>query len=137
MIHGLRHRLGRGLREVLVTEFDVASVRSFLKQFKSAVRQHRGEPLVFETMDELANLGLTRKNVVQEMLSLSVEDYSSGPDPDHGAPGEIWVFGTSIGGAEVYVKLKLADYEGSSIPKCLSFHRANEPLYYPFRDKPV
>jgi hypothetical protein len=133
----LRHRTGRGLREVLLTEFDEASVRTFLKQFKSAARRRHGGLGVFEANDVLADLGVTRKSCVDEILSLSVEDYSSGPDPDHGAPGEIWVFGVSINGVEVYIKLKLAEYEGHPIPKCLSFHRANEPLYYPFRNSAV
>jgi len=116
-----------------LAEFDKASVRAFLKRFKRAVRDRRSQLPIFEDNDAIAELGLTRKNCVEEILCLSVEDYHSGPDPDHDAQGYVWTFGSSIRGHEVYIKLKLAEWNGEDKPKCLSFHRAKQALKYPFR----
>ena|SRR3990167_4217765 len=51
-------------------------------------------------------------------------------------PGDVWIFGKQIGGKEVYIKLKIAQGGQEKIAKCLSFHAAKYPLYFPFQDKP-
>ena len=80
----------------------------------------------------LLALGITRQHRRQVILSLTCDDYSSGPSPDIAYPGEpVWVFGAVVEGTEVYIKLKLPP-EGK--PTCISFHPAERRIEYPFRD---
>ena len=65
-------------------------------------------------------------------MTLSVENYCEGPNPDRDRPGDIWVFGKPVGTEEIYIKLKIAQVGKEKIAKCLSFHTANFPLCYPF-----
>jgi len=86
-----------------------------------------------ENQQSLADLGLTRENRKDIILSLTVQDYCSGPEPDKDQLGEIWVFGKEVGDHEVYIKLKIADTGSMKIAKCISFHAAMYPLNYPFK----
>ena len=109
--------------------------RSFLAEFKEVVSSGRGLDLIprAETNDTLHELGLTKKNVVDEILDLSVYDYSAGPLPDRDRPGSVWVLGREIFGREIYIKLKIAQVGANRIAKCISFHEADYPLNYPLR----
>ena len=78
-------------------------------------------------------LGLTRKTVELEILSLSVVDYSSGPKADRDRAGEVWIFGKAINEHEIYIKLKIVEIEETKIAKCISFHEAEFSLTYPFK----
>ncbi len=86
-------------------------------------------------MEALAKLGITKKNLREEIMILSVENYCEGPEPDRDRPGDIWVFGKQVGTEEIYIKLKIAQVGQEKIAKCLSFHAANFPLCYPFRSE--
>ena len=110
-------------------------VNNFLKEFKAIITTGRGLDIIPrpETNATIIALGLTIKNVELEILSLSVVDYSSGPEPDRDRPGEVWIFGKEINGREIYIKLKIANGNGSKIAKCISFHETDFPLPYPFK----
>ncbi len=110
-------------------------ILKFLKEFKKIVTAGRGLDVIprRENIACLAELGLTKKNQLEEILNLSVSDYCEGPSPDKDRPGEIWVFGKEIRGKEVYIKLKIAQVGEEKIAKCLSFHWANFPLGFPYR----
>src|SRR4030042_4800950 len=110
-------------------------IRDFLVEFKKIIVKGRGFDIVNrrENIDALAKMGLTRKNLIEEILTLSVEDYCEGPEPDRNRPGYIWVFGKQIGAEEFYIKLKIAQVGKEKIAKCLSFHEANFSLCYPYR----
>ena len=110
-------------------------IGDFLVEFKKIIVKGRGFDIVNrrENIDALAKMGLTRKNLIEEILTLSVEDYCEGPEPDRNRPGYIWVFGKQIGAEEVYIKLKIAQVGKEKIAKCLSFHEANFSLCYPYR----
>lgn len=116
-------------------EVKLAEIRDFLLQFKKIVVTGRGLDIVNrrENMDALAKLGFTKKNLREEIMTLSVENYCQGPEPDRDRPGDILVFGKQIGSEEIYIKLKIAQVGEEKIAKCLSFHAANFPLSYPFR----
>jgi len=86
-----------------------------------------------ENIDTLARMGLTKRNLKEEIMTLSVENYCQGPEPDRDKPGVIWVFGKQIGAEEIYIKLKLAQVGSEKIAKCISFHAADFPLCYPYR----
>lgn len=84
-----------------------------------------------DTMATLSHLGLTKRNLAEILLTLSVEDYCSGPEEDRNQGGDIWVFGKLISGYEIYIKLKVAIVAGKAIAKCISFHIAKYPMRYP------
>lgn len=112
-----------------------ADVARFLREFKQIVDHGRGLDLIprAETNQTLRELGLTRKNVKNEILALSVSDYCRGPEPDRDRPGNVWIFGRRVSGAEIYIKLKIASVGKIQIAKCISFHKAKYPLRYPLR----
>ena len=87
-----------------------------------------------ENIQALIDLGLTVRNRRDELLSLSVLDYCYGPVPDHDRPGYIWVFGKEIRSIEIYIKLKIVETVYPPKALCLSFHPAEHPLQYPFRE---
>jgi hypothetical protein len=111
-------------------------IREFLMELKKIV-VNRGLDVILrrENIDALAELGLTRINRVDEILTLSAEDYCSGPEPDNDRPGDLWIFGKQIGDQIVYIKLKIAQVGEEKIAKCLSFHTAKFPLCFPCREK--
>ena len=86
-----------------------------------------------ETLDALAQLGITSKHAKSLVLALTPDDYVSGPEPDHNYPGlEVWVFGLVVSGQEVYVKLQvIVDPPERSV--CISFHLPQHPMHYPLR----
>jgi len=79
-------------------------------------------------------LGLTKHNRREAILGLTVLDYSSGPELDHDRPGVVWIFGTTIRSIEIYIKIKIVEGEFRDQAVCLSFHPAESPLDYPFRE---
>lgn len=113
------------------------AIRRFLREFKQIATAGRGVDIVDrrKNMESLAQLGLTKRNCIDVLLSLSVEDYCDGPKPDKGRTGEIWEFGRVIEGKEVYIKLKIAQVGEVRLAKCLSFHLAEHPLCFPCREK--
>lgn len=116
-----------------MSEVGRAIVRGFLIEFKRIVSSH-GPHIVQRLVnkDALLELGLTKENVKDEILSLSVADYCKGPEIDKDIPGDIWVFGKTIDGKEVYIKLKIVEEGGKKIATCISFHPARYPLSFPF-----
>jgi hypothetical protein len=64
---------------------------------------------------------------------LTVIDYSEVPLEEklHGIP-DMWVFGMIIKGREIYIKLSLGFPNRSVI--CISFHEAERPMRYPFKE---
>jgi hypothetical protein len=115
--------------------------RAFLKTFKK-VASRQGVFIVNREVNQkaLAELGLTSQNRSDEILSLSVADYCSGPEKDRDRLGDVWIFGKEIGDKEVYIKLKIAvikdAHQGENeIAKCISFHRAERPLTFPCCEK--
>jgi len=110
-------------------------VGNFLKKFKKIATKGRGIDIIprRKTLDSLSKLGITKHICKEEILSLSVDDYCKGPKPDEDRPGEVWEFGKTILGKEVYIKLKIARAGRAMIAKCLSFHEAVYPLCFPFK----
>jgi hypothetical protein len=112
------------------------NINKFLKEFKEiAVNQELYVIPRRENMDALAELGLTKQNRKEEILTLSVQDYCSGPEPDKDMPGDVWMFGKQIDNTNVYIKLKIAGEGNEKIAKCLSFHVAKFPLCFPCKER--
>ena len=76
-----------------------------------------------KNLDSISNQGLTIQDVKNELLSLSLADYQSGPMPDYSYSGDVWIFKRIINGTEFYIKVKIdVTNDGFEILKCLSFH---------------
>lgn len=84
-------------------------------------------------MATLARLGLTVRDAKQRILALTPADYVSGPTPrSEGSSQEAWVFGITVNGALVYVKVSVRTEPARCL--CVSFHDAQHPLHLPYRD---
>lgn len=84
----------------------------------------------------LADLGLMPSQRRSVILDLSATDYSAGPLPDVDIAGQdVWIFGSTIESKELYIKLTLNKQHDRFLAKCLSFHLAEQPLIFPFRNK--
>lgn len=109
---------------------------SFLTEFQT-IASVTGVILIprTKTIQCLFTLRMTREEALDEILNLTYQEYSSGPeadsDPTYG--GDVWIFGKQIGGNLVYIKLKIDVVAGNKVAKCLSFHCAEYPLHFPFR----
>lgn len=69
----------------------------------------------------------------EALKQLAVEDFSEGPFEDEFiAGGEMWVFGKMFKGTETYIKITMGQ-PGSSVI-CISFHPAEHPMNYPFKN---
>lgn len=68
-------------------------VRGFLLEFKQAATSGSGIDLVPRQGVKETIEWLTKRDVEQILIGLSVADYCNGPLPDKGRPGELWEFG--------------------------------------------
>ena len=110
-------------------------VEDFLKRLKEKIkvfdiifRDDRGKNL--QTLATLEITPTYRKKVI---LNIEPEDYSEGPIVDTlNKMGEMWVFGKDVKGHEVYIKITLGFPNSSTI--CISFHIAEHPMNYPFKN---
>lgn len=107
----------------------------FLREFKKIIVEGRGLDLIPTPKNRkcMLDLGITKRNCRDEILSLSVEDYCEGPKSDKDQSGQLWVFSKEINGMQVYIKLKTAVVGSQKIAKCLSFHLVESPLCFPYR----
>jgi hypothetical protein len=114
-------------------------IASLLRQVKRQIELSDSDPARFvlstrdKNLESIARLELNRDDVKMILSRLSVEDYCSGPSPDHQATGEVWIFGRVIQELPIYIKFKLNDSRDAAGVRVLSFHVAEEPLKYPFR----
>ena len=110
-------------------------ILNFLKDFKELMGQ--GHYFVKEhhkNIRALKDLGINARIKDEIILSVAMEDYSSGPNPDEYHPGYYWIFGKNFDVVEIYIKLKIVSFNnGNERAVCLSFHSSEYPLKYPFR----
>ena len=83
----------------------------------------------------LLQLGINGNNVRECLLELQPTDYFQGPTPNQlaGNP-DVWVFGHSCRGHEMYIKIHLGRPSRPVI--CISFHLAEYPIQYPLKSRP-
>lgn len=110
-------------------------VHSFLQDFKIKLgiwgvvfRDDRGK-----NAQALLNLEITpvfREKILKE---LQTTDYYEGPKKENLYSGaDMWVFGKTIKGQEVYIKITLG-FSGAQVI-CISFHVAEHPMDYPLKN---
>lgn len=121
-------------------EDKVASVKSFLLSVKYIMQgsSESNTQWVLVTANQknvntIARLGITLEDVQNEILGLSANDFCEGPVKDKHEEGELWVFGKTIRGIEIYIKLKIFGGESKQCVRVVSFHVAEVPLKYCFK----
>lgn len=83
-----------------------------------------------KNIDALIELGMLQSEVPGVLKGMTVKDYSEGPLQDRqGRDREWWVFGPAYDGKLLYIKVGIT---GGRV-ECLSFHKAEYQLVYPFR----
>ena len=72
-----------------------------------------------------------RKEIISQLI---LEDYYQGPleEKMHGIL-PMWVFGKTIKGKEIYIKISMGIPNSQAI--CISFHLAEHTIVYPFKKK--
>lgn len=81
----------------------------------------------------LASLEISPAERTKIVSQLAVEDYSEGPIEDIiYQRQDLWVFGKQIKNQEVYIKITLGNPSKQTI--CISFHLAEYPMTYPFKN---
>ncbi len=114
---------------------DRSVVKSFLQELKQIIKVWG---IIFSnrpknSIQNLADLSITAKMREEIIFNLEFEDYSEGPLEETQQGGtEMWVFGKIIKGQQVYIKLTISRISGGAI--CISFHKAEFPMKFPFKD---
>ena len=110
-------------------------VEQFLNQFKVKLdifgiifRNDRGK-----NIQTLVDLNITEMERLRIVKSIEVTDFSEGPVVDtlnHGT--DLWIFGKDVKEQEVYIKISMGLPSNKTI--CISFHIAEHPMSYPFKN---
>lgn len=109
-------------------------VKSFLQELKQIITIW---PIFYinrpkNSIQHLADLGITANSRHEIITQLQIEDYSQGPETETQFNGkDLWVFGKIVKKQEIYIKLTISRSTGKAI--CISFHKAEHPLKFPFK----
>lgn len=112
-----------------------SDVEQFLNQIKVKLKvfdvRYIGREKNAQALLDLELVSATRTKILE---NLEAEDYCEGPleETMYGA-GNMWVFGKEVKGNEIYIKIAMGQANNSVI--CISFHPAEQPLEYPFKEK--
>ena len=77
---------------------------------------------------ELGITGLVRLELIKQ---ITVRDYSEKIEDALNGYGDMWVFGKDFNGNEIYIKIALGVQDKNTI--CISFHKAEHKMNYPFK----
>ena len=115
-----------------ITKQDVerflANFHTKMQVFNIVFRDDRKKNV--DALNELEIVGKYRETVI---MGLEYRDYVDGPIGNTlNQMGEMWVLGKDVKGREVYIKISMGPPGSSTI--CISFHLAEFPLIYPFKD---
>lgn len=110
-------------------------VEKYLKELKLKMKifgilflDDRGNNL--QTLHDFEISPAKRKEVI---ASLKVEDYSQGPlEEKMCGILPMWVFGKQVKKKEVYIKISMGIENSGAV--CISFHIAEHPIDYPFKN---
>jgi len=109
-------------------------VEHFLNDFKTKLRSFRIYFLDERGKNSQALLDLEispikRKEIIER---LTVDDYYKGPlEEQMYGMRPMWAFGKLIKGIEVYIKISMGLPNQDAI--CISFHKAEHEMTYPFK----
>jgi len=111
-----------------------SDVEQFLNQFKVKLKVfdvvYIGRDKNAQALLDVELVPAARTKILE---NLEAEDYCEGPleETFHGA-GKMWVFGKEVSGIEIYIKVAMGQHNNRVI--CISFHPAEHPLGYPFKE---
>lgn len=114
---------------------DKSTVKSFLQKLKQIINVWG---IIFSnrpknSIQNLADLSITAKMREEIILNLKIEDYTEGPLKETQQGGtEMWIFGKTIKGQQIYIKLTISKITDQAI--CISFHKAEFSMEFPFKD---
>jgi len=114
----------------------ISEISAFLFQFKFFAQAVPGFSLIErqKNIDSITAMGITIPQLKSVILKLTPKNYVSGPEEDVKYPEHyIWLFGYDFGGEEVYIKLSGNFSHG--VAKCISFHKAEYPMRYPYSEE--
>lgn len=114
----------------------LAEIQKFLNDFHQKVEVF--DIIILNDREKNAKtqavLGLSpnaQRDVIKE---IQVQDYSEGPITNIlNAWGDLWVFGKDVNNQEVYIKIAYGMPNRQAI--CVSFHLAEFPMSYPYKQK--
>lgn len=101
-----------------------AEIEKVLVDMRQAIDSGRFQPICRDkNRKTLAILGLTWKDVKEEIYELTVRNYISGPEVDRDNPRSdyFWMFKKRIDGEIIYIKFKLMYQEDGRV-KIVSLH---------------
>lgn len=117
----------------------IKEVERFLQRAAELIENLQFVVLLLDSRDKnlstLHALGMTNTAAGNEIRSLTVENYSSGPEPDDNPKykGDVWFFGKVIDRKEIYIKLKINT--AGDLLIVISFHEADHAICYPYKKK--
>lgn len=112
-----------------------SEIKDFLFKFKFFAQNFECFSVIERDkyLQSLAELGISSSQARNVILQLTYKNYSSGPEPDLDYPGHnVWKFGYNLDGEEIYIKL--SDDFSRNIAKCISFHKADFVISYPYKN---
>jgi len=85
-----------------------------------------------KNLQTMADLELSGKHIIKILNGIKITDYSSGPTEDViGTGPPLWVFGCEVKGHEVYIKITMGNLSDNTV--CVSFHKSERPMNYPYK----
>lgn len=115
-------------------ETTIEQVEQFLNQFHEKLkifdirfRDDRGK-----NQQTLFQLEISPTYRLEVIKNLQAQDYYRGPSDDTlNHLSDLWEFGKTIKGQEVYIKITMGKPNSHTI--CISFHIAEHKINYPFK----
>lgn len=85
-----------------------------------------------KNLKDITDLGITPEQSIEIIQELTYKNYVSGPLKDNDyLDRDVWVFGCQINEHETYIKL--SSYFSCNVAKCISFHKSEHSLIYPYK----
>jgi hypothetical protein len=114
-------------------------INTALLKIKDAINDDNGH-IQLKPRDKnentLAELGYSPTNCFHEILGLTYKNYCDGPNSNISRSGSrkgaIWEFGKFVCGIEIYIKIQIIPTGNNNECVCISFHRAERDLIYPY-----
>ena len=109
-----------------------SEIIAFLRKFKRLAQNNFTFVHRKKNLDSISRLGIKIRQAKTVIMQLTYENYHKGPEKDRDRKkGNIWEFGTEIDSEEVYIKL--SDDFSHNIAKCISFHKAEFEMSFPYK----
>ena len=110
-------------------------VAAFLGEFRK-IATGKGLIRVDESaknMETLLKLGITESQRFEEILSLSIDDFSDiSPERAEGE-AKCYIFGKTVAESLVYIKIKIDYRNGIGFARCVSFHLPEREVLFPLK----